>query len=660
MVASIGARSTSLGTTKSDPAGNAVTHYVTISGLSPNTAYYFQVRSGASTDNNDGAFYSVTTGPTLAPSPGTTIYGRVYQADGVTPVAYAIVHLQVPRAGGDSQIASARTDASGYWYYSLDNLRAADFQTKFNPVAGETLQIKANAGPVGYRSVSTVVPSSTGSVGNITLGSPLAVSLESLDAAVEGDAIRITWETVNEIGNLGFNLYRDTATEGPGGKLNSSLIPSQSPDGLAGYVYSYLDDANLVPGTTYFYWLEDVSLAGIAKRHGPVNATIPGDAGPNSTVFLPLIITSGEASSAGIEEAPSVSPSAATFSANAGEAAPISVSEADVPTAHASLTPEAVTGTGAAVTLDLLLVPGWNLIAIPVQRTSVYTAQAALDELNALGGNCSEVDRWLDGGWDAHINGLPFNDFDLAPGQGYFVQCASAVTWPVTGEPIMAPVGLSLTPGWNLVALPYGPHADQAQAWLNDIIAQGGGATEVNRWLDGGWDAHIDGLPFNDFAIAKPGGYFVKMDNSASYVPEPPTQTVCGTISSNTTWTSDKIWKLTCNVTINSGVTLTVEPETVIKSTRGKYTISSADRQRHAWWRRARPLSPIVFTSFKDDRYGGDTNNDGSGSDSRPRRLERHLLQPLPARAVTSIIVRIQYAGRTYRIPHYDPAICYH
>ncbi len=62
---------TSLGQTASDPYTNITTHYVVISGLYSLTTYYFQVRSGTTVDNNNGAYYQVTTGDLLDPhNPG--------------------------------------------------------------------------------------------------------------------------------------------------------------------------------------------------------------------------------------------------------------------------------------------------------------------------------------------------------------------------------------------------------------------------------------------------------------------------------------------------------------------------------------------------------------------------------------------------------------
>lgn len=86
--------SAALGTTANDDRGAAVsstTHHVTISGLSPNTLYYFDVISGSTTDNNGGSHYAVTTGPTLALPGSDTVYGQVYKSDGTTPATGAIV-----------------------------------------------------------------------------------------------------------------------------------------------------------------------------------------------------------------------------------------------------------------------------------------------------------------------------------------------------------------------------------------------------------------------------------------------------------------------------------------------------------------------------------------------------------------------------------------
>jgi subtilisin family serine protease len=98
---------------------------------------------------------------------------------------------------------------------------------------------------------------------------PTAVELTRFEGKAVRRGIRIEWETASEIDNLGFNLYRAESLEGPLVQVNTSLIPSQVPGSPVGASYRLLDE-NVQPGTTYYYWLEDVNSRGIATRHGPV------------------------------------------------------------------------------------------------------------------------------------------------------------------------------------------------------------------------------------------------------------------------------------------------------------------------------------------------------------------------------------------------------
>lgn len=137
-----------------DTVSSTTTHSVTISGLSPDTTYYFQVGSGPDMDNNHGAYYQVTTGPVLFTLPGSTIHGKVYQSNGTTVVPNAIVYLQVQDANGSgspasSQLASTRADSSGVWSYNLGNLRTSDFQAYFSFNPGDNLRLIGEGGNQG-------------------------------------------------------------------------------------------------------------------------------------------------------------------------------------------------------------------------------------------------------------------------------------------------------------------------------------------------------------------------------------------------------------------------------------------------------------------------------------------------------------------------------
>lgn len=100
---------------------------------------------------------------------------------------------------------------------------------------------------------------------------PLAATLASFDAQLAGDHILLTWETVSEVGNLGFNLYRGLSTAGPDRQLNAALIPSQGPGSANGFFYTWDDTVDLIPGSTYYYWLDTLDFQSASARFGPVS-----------------------------------------------------------------------------------------------------------------------------------------------------------------------------------------------------------------------------------------------------------------------------------------------------------------------------------------------------------------------------------------------------
>jgi hypothetical protein len=183
------------------------------------------------------------------------------------------------------------------------------------------------------------------------------------------------------------------------------------------------------------------------------------------------------------------------------------------PDENPSLLPVQLTISNATTAIALL--SGWNLISLPISPTVTYTAESMGDEINAQGGNCTKLDRWY-GGWDTHVNGLPFNNFSINIGAGYFIKCTQSSTWTLQGATINQPNSVNLFPGWNLISVPYLPAPLSAEGMGDEINAQGGNCSEVDRWY-GGWDFHVNGLPFNDFAIEKGKGYFVKCSVSSTY-----------------------------------------------------------------------------------------------------------------------------------------------
>jgi parallel beta-helix repeat protein len=82
---------------------------------------------------------------------------------------------------------------------------------------------------------------------------------------------------------------------------------------------------------------------------------------------------------------------------------------------------------------------------------------------------------------------------------------------------------------------------------------------------------------------------------------------VSGSISQNTTWSlSNSPYRVTGTVTVQSGITLTIQPGVVIKSQVSP--LNSTIKVKGVILAQGTQSQPIVFTSKKDDDYGGDTD----------------------------------------------------
>lgn len=91
---------------------------------------------------------------------------------------------------------------------------------------------------------------------------------------------------------------------------------------------------------------------------------------------------------------------------------------------------------------------------------------------------------------------------------------------------------------------------------------------------------------------------------------------VSGTISSDSIWTlAESPVTVTSNLTIAQDITLTIEPGVVVKFSDTRYSYFTVDGTLDA---QGTSALPIVFTSYSDDSFGGDTNGDGSATSPAP------------------------------------------
>ncbi len=104
---------------------------------------------------------------------------------------------------------------------------------------------------------------------------PTLAVLSSFKAYEEDNRVVVEWETVSEVGTLGFDLYRKDAAAGEFEKLNEKILPGLLVHSQGG-TYRYTDD-KAVSGETYTYKLIEKECRGKARVHGPFTVTVDGE-----------------------------------------------------------------------------------------------------------------------------------------------------------------------------------------------------------------------------------------------------------------------------------------------------------------------------------------------------------------------------------------------
>lgn len=100
-----------------------------------------------------------------------------------------------------------------------------------------------------------------------------------------------------------------------------------------------------------------------------------------------------------------------------------------------------------------------------------------------------------------------------------------------------------------------------------------------------------------------------------------PTVAVTGAISVNTTWTANNIYQLNQKVVVSEGVTLTINPGTIIKGSPGTGSLASALIVARGATLNAQGTAdqPIIFTSTEDNITCGETAGTNLNENDRGR-----------------------------------------
>ena len=99
---------------------------------------------------------------------------------------------------------------------------------------------------------------------------PTALVLQSFTATYTASRITVRWVTTAEIDTASFNIHRSITNE----RSTATVINRRNGQGRGGQGASYeLIDQDIRPGTTYYYWLEEVEVDDGRHFYGPVSAS---------------------------------------------------------------------------------------------------------------------------------------------------------------------------------------------------------------------------------------------------------------------------------------------------------------------------------------------------------------------------------------------------
>lgn len=132
-----------------------MTHYVTVKNLLPDTRYYFDLVSGGVRYDNQGAHYTVLTGPTLTPPTPDLIVGRVRHADGA-PAFDAILVFTIQQEQSVSAPVSMllTPQDQSFFHVNLSDSRAFQDPGRYFTYGGQTDTLTIQA--VDARGIGTL------------------------------------------------------------------------------------------------------------------------------------------------------------------------------------------------------------------------------------------------------------------------------------------------------------------------------------------------------------------------------------------------------------------------------------------------------------------------------------------------------------------------
>ncbi len=147
------------------------------------------------------------------------------------------------------------------------------------------------------------------------------------------------------------------------------------------------------------------------------------------------------------------------------------------------------------------LYKGWNLITIPLSLG--WTAATLGNTID----HCTVVCRFNASTqtYTTHVVGIPYNEFPIQDGVGYFVYVTTNSSLNVTGYPLES-VSVPIKTAWNLIGW-YHEYATTAGS-LGGNITNCTVVCNFNASTQS-YTTHVVGIPYNDFVVERGEGLFI-------------------------------------------------------------------------------------------------------------------------------------------------------
>ncbi len=154
---------------------------------------------------------------------------------------------------------------------------------------------------------------------------------------------------------------------------------------------------------------------------------------------------------------------------------------------------------------------GWNLVSLPLQPKTRYTAELLMNELDG----CTRITRWDKDTqrYVSKIKALPINNFYIQPGNGYFVYVEKDSTFNLKGISLPS-MNINFHQGWNLVSIPV--------RCLAEEVCNTTGSSRVTMFNETTqfFVTYLKVFPVvHNFPTEKDKGYFVKIENKCVWTP---------------------------------------------------------------------------------------------------------------------------------------------